>query len=457
VQSPQRTPVIDPSTAEPFTTVPDCTATQLEAAVASASEAFTEWRRSADEQRRAALRTIAEALEANRDELARLISLEQGKPVAKGASEVDSALVWIRAYAEMGLPAEVVRDSDTSYAEIRRVPLGVAAAITAWNYPVLLAMWKIAPAIRTGNTVVVKPSPYTPVATLRVGELLSELLPAGVVNVISGGDEIGARLVEHRLVRKVSFTGSVATGRAIMRSAGAGLKRLTLELGGNDPGIVLPDADPAALAEELFWAAFSNCGQVCAGLKRLYVPEQLAPALCEALAEVGAGAVVGPGQDPRSEIGPVQNRPQLERVRRLVAGALQDGGDAFFVGDAPDGPGYFHPVTLVRGVREGTALVDEEQFGPVLPILTYRTVDEAVQRANATEFGLGASVWGSDPERAALVAGRLEAGGVFVGQHPGMGPDLPFGGVKQSGIGVESSTLGLSAYTDVQVLIVKRA
>ena len=457
VQSPRSTPVIDPSTAEPFTTVPECTVAQLDAAVASASEAFTGWRRSSDEERRAALRAIADVLEANREEVAQLISSEQGKPVAKGVSEVNSALIWIRAYAEMGLPTDVVRDSGTSYAEIRRVPLGVVAAITAWNYPVLLAMWKIAPAVRTGNTVVVKPSPFTPVATLRVGELLCEVLPAGVVNVISGGDEVGRRLVEHPLVRKVSFTGSVATGKAIMRSAGDGLKRLTLELGGNDPGIVLPDANPAALAEELFWAAFSNCGQVCAGLKRLYVPEQLAPTLFDALAEVGAGAVVGPGQDPRSEIGPVQNRPQLERVRSLVAGAIDNGGDAFFVGEAPNGPGYFHPVTLVRGVREGTALVDEEQFGPVLPILTYRTVDEAVDRANASEFGLGASVWGSDPERAALVAGRLEAGGVFVGQHPGMGPDLPFGGVKQSGIGVESSMLGLSAYTDVQVLNVKRA
>ncbi len=457
VVSEATTAVIDPATGVPFAAVPDCSVEQLEHAVGSAHDAFQAWGHSPDEERRAALRAIAEIIEANTDVLAELITREQGKPLAKGRQEVASALVWIKAYAEMGLATEIVRDTSSSRAEIRHVPLGVVAAITAWNYPVLLAMWKIAPAIRTGNTVVVKPSPFTPVATLRLGELLADALPPGVLNVISGGDEIGRRLVEHPLVRKVSFTGSVATGRAIMQSAGAGLKRLTLELGGNDPGIVLPGADPAALAEDLFWAAFSNCGQVCAGLKRLYVPEDLAEPIAHAISEVAATVVVGPGDDPRSQIGPVQNRAQLERVRSLLADAESQGGDAFFIGEAPEGPGYFHPVVLIRGVREGMALVDEEQFGPVLPILTYQTVDEAVTRANASELGLGASVWGPDPDTAATVAQRLEAGSVFVGQHPGMGPDLPFGGVKQSGIGVESSARGLAAYTDIKVLNVKRS
>jgi len=241
-----------------------------------------------------------------------------------------------------------------------------------------------------------------------------------------------------------------------MQSAGAGLKRLTLELGGNDAAIVMPDADPEAIAEDLFWAAFSNCGQVCAGLKRLFVPESLAADVGDALAAVVASTVVGPGNDPRSEIGPIQNQAQLERVRALLADAEARGGDPLFVGDAPEGPGYFHPVTLVRGAAEGAALVDEEQFGPVLPILTYGSVEEAVERANATEYALGGSVWGADPEAAAAVAERLEAGSVWVGQHPGMGPDLPFGGLKQSGIGVEGSELGLAAFTDVKVVNVRR-
>jgi len=450
------TPVIDPATAQPFAAAPDCSIEQLEEAVRSAAEAFRSWRRSTDDERQAALRRIAAVVAANREDLAQLLTHEQGKPLAKAQSEIDAALAYINAFADMELPTEVVRNSATEYAEVRRIPLGVVAAITAWNYPLLLALWKIAPAIRTGNAIVVKPSPLTPLASLRLGELLAGELPPGLLNVVSGGDEIGRRLVEHPLVRKVSFTGSVATGRAIMRSAGGGLKRLTLELGGNDAGIVLPGTDPAYVAEDLFWAAFSNCGQVCAGLKRLYVPEDLALTLGEAVADVGAGVVVGPGHDPDSQIGPVQNAPQLERVRSLLADAAARGGDAFFVGEAPDGPGYFHPVVLMRDVAEGIALVDDEQFGPVLPILPYRSVEEAVERANATEYALGGSVWGPDPEQATAVAAQLEAGSVWVAQHPGMGPDLPFGGLKQSGIGVESSHHGLAAYTDLQVLNVRR-
>jgi acyl-CoA reductase-like NAD-dependent aldehyde dehydrogenase len=275
-----------------------------------------------------------------------------------------------------------------------------------------------------------------------------------VLNVISGGDEIGRALVSHPLVRKVSFTGSTATGKAIMQSAGSDLKRLTLELGGNDAGIVLPGTDPDAVAEELFWAAFSNCGQVCAGLKRLYVPADQADAFAAALVRVAGEVVVAPGLDPQSEIGPVQNAAQLRRVRELLADAREQGAEVFFSGDAPEG-GYFHPVTLVRSVAEGVRLVDEEQFGPVLPMLTYTTVEEAVRRANDSTFGLGASVWGSDPSAAMDVAIRLEAGAVSVGQHPGMGPDLPFGGFKHSGVGVESSHYGLAAFTELQSVLVK--
>jgi len=448
--------VIDPAIGEPFAIAPECSPDQLEYAVDAAGKAFGGWRHSDRAERRDALQRIATVLEANREELAELLTREQGKPLSKSRAEINSGLTWTRAYAEMELEPEVVRDGANGYAEIRRVPLGVVAAITAWNYPLLLALWKIAPAIRAGNAVIVKPSPLTPIATLRLGELLAPELPAGLVSVISGGDELGRRLVAHPGVSKVSFTGSVATGRAIMQSAGARLARLTLELGGNDAGIVLPGTDPDDIADDLFWAAFSNCGQVCAGLKRLYVHEGIAQAVGDALAQVGSRVVVGPGQDPRSEIGPLQNASQLERVRLLLDDALRRGGEAFFKGSAPTGLGYFHPVTLVRGVAEGVALVDQEQFGPVLPLLTYATVDEAVQRANATEYALGGSVWGSDLEAATAVANRLEAGSVWVRQHPGMGPDLPFGGLKQSGLGVESSRLGLAAYTDVQVLYVRR-
>jgi acyl-CoA reductase-like NAD-dependent aldehyde dehydrogenase len=449
-------PVIDPADGRPFAACPDCSLDQLEQAVSAAHTAFQSWRTTGEPERRDTLLRLVEVTEAHSDELAALVTAEQGKPLAKARSEINAGLAYARAYAAMDLSPEIVRDSAQGYAEVRRVPVGVVAAITAWNYPLLLALWKLAPAIRAGNTVVVKPSPLTPLATLRLGELLASELPPGLVNVISGGDELGRRLVEHDLVSKVSFTGSVATGRAIMRSAGSRLKRLTLELGGNDAGIVLPGSDPAEIAEDLFWAAFSNCGQVCAGLKRLYVPEALMSTVCDALAEVAAGVTVGPGDDPGTDIGPVQNAPQLARVRSLVADARSRGGDPFFVGEAPGGDGYFHPAVLIRDVAEGVRIVDEEQFGPVLPILPYATVDEAVARANATDYALGGSVWGPDFEQAIAVASRLDAGSVWVGQHPGMGPDLPFGGLKQSGLGVEGSRLGLLAYTDVQVLNARR-
>lgn len=450
-------PVIDPAEGQPFAACPDCSLDQLEQAVSAAQVAFESWRRTGEQERRDTVLRLVGVTEAHRDELAALVTAEQGKPLGKARSEIDSGLAYARAYAAMDLSPEVVRDTEAGYAEVRHVPVGVVAAITAWNYPLLLALWKLAPAIRAGNTVVVKPSPLTPLATLRLGELLAGELPPGLVNVISGGDELGRRLVEHPLVRKVSFTGSVATGRAIMQSAGRRLKRLTLELGGNDAGIVLPGSDPAALADDLFWAAFSNCGQVCAGLKRLYVPEALMASTCDALADVAAAVVVGRGDDARTHIGPVQNAPQLKRVEGLVADARARGGDPFFVGEAPDGEGYFHPVVMVRNVAEGVRLVDEEQFGPALPIIPYTTVDEAVTRANATEYALGGSVWGADIEEATSVASRLEAGSVWVGQHPGMGPDLPFGGLDQSGVGVEGSRLGLLAYTDIQVLNVRRS
>ena len=356
----------------------------------------------------------------------------------------------------MELPVEVVRDDVDERIEIHRVPVGVVGAITAWNYPLLLALWKIGPGLVAGNPVIVKPSPYTPVATLRLGELAQQVLPPGVLQVLSGGDELGRALTTHPLVSKISFTGSERTGKAIMAAAAPTLKRLTLELGGNDAGIVLDDVDPAAIAADLYWGGLSNCGQVCAGLKRLYVPERLASGIEDALAGVAATIVVGDGTRDGVDMGPIQNKMQFDRVEALTAAARADGAEVYFRGEAPAGPGYFHPVTLVRRAADDMALVAEEQFGPVLPVLTYRTVDEAVARANDSDLGLGASVWSGDEDRAVGVAAQLEAGTVWVNQHPMLSPDVPFGGVKQSGLGVESSLYGLLAYTDISVLRVKR-
>ena len=448
--------VINPATGEPFTAVPDAGTVELDAAAAAATRAGRAWRALPHAERQQLVLALVATVRAHLDELALLLTREQGKPVGRARGEIESGLRYCESFAAMALPVEVVRDDTDERVEIRRVPVGVVGAITAWNYPLLLALWKIGPALVAGNTVIVKPSPYTPVATLRLGELARSVLPAGVLQVLAGGDDLGRALTAHPAINKISFTGSERTGKAIMASAAPTLKRLTLELGGNDAGIVLDDADPAAIAADLYWAALSNCGQVCAGLKRLYVPERLASAIEEALAAVAATIVVGDGTRDYVDMGPVQNEPQLRRVQSLTAAAEQAGAQVYFRGEAPDGPGYFHPVTLVRNATEEMAVVAQEQFGPVLPILTYRDIDDAVARANASDLGLGASVWSGDEGRAVEVAERMEAGTVWVNQHPMLSPDVPFGGVKQSGLGVESSLHGLLGYTDISVLRIKR-
>ena len=284
---------------------------------------------------------------------------------------------------------------------MRRRPFGVVGAITPWNYPVMLAAWKIAPALLAGNTVVIKPSPYTPLSTLRLGEILRDVLPPGVLNVVSGGDALGAWITQHPLVRKISFTGSVATGKKVAAAAAPDLKRVTLELGGNDAAIVLPDADPAAIADKIFWGAFTNSGQVCSAIKRVYVHEDSFAALRDELTARAKSVKMGDGFEEGVQLGPINNRPQFERVIDLVDDA-KIAGATITAGGAPrPGGGYFFEPTIVTGVAEGVRLVDEEQFGPALPLLTYRDVDDAVERANATSFGLSGSVWSSDVSRAA--------------------------------------------------------
>lgn len=448
--------VIDPSTGEPFIEVAAASVAQLDDAVRAANAAFPGWSKRTLEQRQEIVRAIPDVIKANIDELADLVTREQGKPLGNARGEIGASLRQVDFFGNIALDPEVIKDDETGRVEVRRAPIGVVGGITVWNYPILAAMFKLIPGLVAGNTVIIKPSPYTPVATLRLGELLQEVLPPGVFQVVAGTDELGPALTSHSGVHKISFTGSVETGKRVMASSAGTLKRVTLELGGNDAGIVLDDVDPAAIGKDLFWAAFSNSGQVCAALKRLYVPESKVDAITEAMAEEAAKVVVGPGLQEGVDAGPIQNKPQLERVRELTAAALSGGGRAAFTGEVPDGPGYWFPTTLVRDVAEGNPLVDEEPFGPVVPILTYSDLDEAVERANDTDYGLGASVWSPDVDRAAAVAERLDAGSVWVNQHPVVTATVPFGGAKQSGIGVEGSLHGLHAYTNIKVLSVKR-
>jgi acyl-CoA reductase-like NAD-dependent aldehyde dehydrogenase len=449
-------PVENPATGEVLAEAPECSLEQLDEAMRAAAEAFTAWSSDAG-QRRHGLEALAGTVEANLDELADLITSEQGKPLAEARGELGDVVNDLRYFATLELPDEVVRDDRRSAVKVLRRPVGPVAAITPWNFPLGTAVAKIAPALAAGCTMVLKPSPFTPLTCLRFGELTREVLPAGVLNVLSGSNELGAAMVEHPVPRAVSFTGSVATGKHIAAAAAPDLKRVVLELGGNDPAIVLDDADLESVADGLFSNAFSNCGQVCVAIKRVYAPERLYDDLVAALAERAQAAKVGDGHLDGTQIGPLCNRMQFERVGALVADALANGGTAVSGGAAIEGPGYFYEPTVIAGLSDGARLVDEEQFGPALPVLSYHDLDDALARANATHFGLGASIWSADPERAAAVAPRIEAGTVWVNTHQSAVPGQPFGGLKWSGIGVEGGRWGLIAFTEIQAVHVARS
>jgi acyl-CoA reductase-like NAD-dependent aldehyde dehydrogenase len=443
--------VVNPATGAVEATAPDCTPEQLGAAMESAQKAYRDWRR--DEAiRRELLGKAADALMAAASDIAPILTGEQGKPLGEATVEVYGAAMWLQYYAGLEMPRQVIQDDGAALVEVVHRPLGVVAAITPWNFPLILASWKIAPALVAGNTMVLKPSPFTPRSTLKVGEILRDVLPPGVLNVVSGKDPLGASMTAHPVPRKISFTGSVTTGKKVAAAAAPDLKRVTLELGGNDPAIVLDDVDADAVAEKLFWGAFQNNGQVCSAIKRVYVPESLHDDIVERLASLARSVKVGPGTDPDVRLGPINNRPQFNRVNELVADALLSGAVAAAGGKPMAGDGYFFEPTILTNLTDGTRIVDEEQFGPALPVITYRDIDEVVERANATHFGLSGSVWGTDVERAARVAAELECGTAWVNTHLALAPHQPFGGAKWSGIGVENGTWGLLSFCEPQVI-----
>ncbi|NIB38298.1 aldehyde dehydrogenase family protein [Pseudomaricurvus alkylphenolicus] len=448
--------VINPATAEVVAQCPCGSTEQLDQAVAAAKQAFVSWRRSSDAERRALLHRIADDIESRCDELARLIVEEQGKPLALAESEVMGGVAWTRYNAELDIPVEVVEETSDKRIELHRKPLGVVASITPWNWPFMIAVWHIMPALRTGNTVVSKPSEFTPLSTLRLVEIINLHVPPGVINIVTGAAAIGAAITEHSFINKIIFTGSTQTGQHIMRGAAGNLKRLTLELGGNDAGIVLPDTHPAQVCEDIFQAAFLNMGQTCAALKRLYVHESQYQDFCERLTRIAEQQVVGNGLDEGVNFGPIQNARQFDKVAKLVEDAKQQGATVLCGGEAIKGAGYFYPPTIVANITDGTALVDEEQFGPVLPIIAYRDVNDAVARANASDSGLGGSVWSSDSDAAKEIASQLESGVSWVNCHAQIQPNTPFGGCKMSGFGVEFGLEGLLEYTSHHLLYVNK-
>lgn len=456
VDSTSTIPVINPATETQLALAPDCSDEQLESAISAARKAYPAWRGLGIEARRSLIQQMAPRIEAHVPELSRLMTLEQGKTLAAAGREFDSTLRFMRGLGTLDLPEEINEDTETRLSVTRRVPIGVVAALSPWNYPVLLSWWKVVPALLAGNTVVLKPSPLTPLTVLRIAELMVDLLPPGVLNVLSGGDHLGPKLTAHPGVDKISFTGSTPTGRRIMQSASSTLKRVTLELGGNDAAIVLPDADIDLVVPQIFWSAFTNSGQVCVASKRIYIHQDQYDAFAKKFVEFAKTVKVGDGLLPDTQMGPLQNHRQYEAVKALIDRAKSQGHKVLFEGEIPDGSGYFLPVTIFDNPPEDSELVSEEPFGPVIPLLKVKSVDEAIARANASPYGLAGSVWSSNPEEAMKVASQLETGNVFVNEPFYLTPFAAFGGHKQSGIGIENGLDGLLSFTNPLTIMLRR-
>ncbi|MGW8482855.1 aldehyde dehydrogenase family protein [Microbacterium sp. NPDC055903] len=445
----------DAATREIIGHAPVHTVADLDAAIAAAREAQPAWNALGHAERSRILNAIADDIEANAEELAHLLSREQGKPLdgPNARFEVGASATWTRNAADTVLEPEVVFEAGESRAVVTYDPLGVVGAIGPWNWPMMITVWQIAPSLRMGNTVVVKPSEYTPLSVLALAEIYNRHLPDGVLTVISGDREAGAAMAGHPGLDKIMFTGSTATGRRIVEASAGNLARLTLELGGNDAGIILPGTDVAAIADNLFWGCFINTGQTCAALKRLYVHDSVYDEVVDTLAGMAKVMPMGNGLQEGNVLGPLQNEKQFDIVRGLVDDA-RAAGARIVVGGEPAtelGP-LFYRATVVADIEDGTALVDDEQFGPVIPVIRYSDVDDAVRRANASSQGLGASVWSDDADAATQIAARIQAGTVWINNHGAINPVVPFGGIKASGYGQEFGVAGLKAVSNPKVI-----
>ncbi|KAL8663696.1 MAG: hypothetical protein Q9202_003642 [Teloschistes flavicans] len=451
---------INPATTEPNAEVPVSTREDVDKAVAAARAAFKPWSKLPVEQRGEKLRAFADAIDSYKDDFARLLTLEQGKPLTQSYQEIGMATTWLRAFSVMKLPEDIIEDDEERQIINRFTPLGVAAGIIPWNYPILLAAGKIGPALYTGNTIIIKPSPYTPYCDLKLAELGAQIFPPGVLQALSGEEDLGPMLTEHPDIDKIAFTGSSATGKKVMASAASTLKRVTLELGGNDPAIICDDVDIDAIIPKLAILSFLCCAQICMMIKRLYVHTNIYDRFLAAFAAHTATLRVGPGTDPDTFIGPVQNRMQYAKVHDLYTQINKQGWKTALGGQVPDldpsTKGYFFEPTIIDDPPADARVVTEEPFGPILPVLRWEHEADVIAQANDTKMGLGASVWSRDLERATRMAKQLEAGSVWVNSHFDVAPGVPFGGHKWSGVGTEWGVAGLKAYCNSQSMWLKK-
>ncbi|EXA41564.1 aldehyde dehydrogenase (NAD+) [Fusarium oxysporum f. sp. pisi HDV247] len=370
--------------------------------------------------------------------------------------EIDAAISFIRRLAHIELPEDVIEDDDKRTIITRYVPIGVVGAIIPWNFPFLLAASKITPALLTGNVVIIKPSPFTPYCGLKLVELAQQFFPPGVVQSLSGDDRLGPWLTSHPGIDKISFTGSSTTGKLVLQSAAGTLKRVTLELGGNDPAIIFPDVDVDKVAEKVALYSFLNSGQICIALKRIYVHESIYEQFRDAMVKHIKTYTLGDGSQEGISHGPVQNSMQYEKVKTFFEDIEKQGWKVATGGKIDPSPGYFITPTVIDRPPEDSRIVVEEPFGPIVPLLSWKDEEDVIARANNSPMGLGASIWCNDLKKAEKVAREMQAGSVWINTHFDLSPMAPFGGHKESGLGVEWGTNGLKELCNVQTLFLNK-